>query len=128
MKIWTARQGACRGKRAYARSEILLTQGEIALTRSEILLAQCEIRPAAGERNFHQTRSPRGYCWVYVRQHCAEIDEAARNRMELIVPELAKRNGVTEKLKAENQMEWVRQINACKAQTGVIVKFELIYD
>ena len=48
--------------------------------------------------------------------------------MELIVPELVKRNGVTEQLKAENQMEWVRQINACKAQTGVIVKFELIYD
>ena len=65
---------------------------------------------------------------MYVRQYCAKIDEAARNRIELIVPELAKRNGVTEKLKAENQMEWVRQINACKAQTGVIVKFELIYD
>ena len=32
-------------------------------------------------------------------EHCAEINEAARNRMELIVPELAKRNGVTEKLK-----------------------------
>lgn len=36
--------------------------------------------------------------------------------MELIVPELVKRNGVTEQLKAENQMEWVRQMNACKAQ------------
>ena len=32
--------------------------------------------------------------------------------MELIVPELVKRNGVTEQLKAENQMEWVRQMNA----------------
>ena len=63
-----------------------------------------------------------------VRQHCAEIDKAARNRMELIVPELAKRNDVTEKLKAENQMEWVRQMNACKAQAEAIVKFELIYD
>ena len=73
-------------------------------------------------------KSLRIYSRVYVRQYCAKIDEAARNRMELIVPELAKRNGVTEKLKAENQMEWVRQINACKAQTGVIVKFELIYD
>ena len=65
---------------------------------------------------------------MYVRQYCAKIDEAARNRMELIVPELAKRNGVTEKLKAENQMEWVRQMNACKAQAEAIVKFELIYD
>ena len=68
------------------------------------------------------------YSWVYVRQYCAKIDEAARNRMELIVPELVKRNGVTEQLKAENQMEWVRQMNACKAQAEEIVKFELIYD
>ena len=67
-------------------------------------------------------------CWVYVRQYCAKIDEAARNRMELIVPELAKRNGVTEKQKADNQMEWVRQMNACKAQAEEIVKAELIYD
>ena len=48
--------------------------------------------------------------------------------MELIVPELAKRNGVTEKLKAENQMELARQRNACKAQAEEIVKAELIYD
>ena len=65
---------------------------------------------------------------MYVRQYCAKIDEAARNRMELIVPELAKRNGVTEKLKAENQMEWVRQMNACKTQAEAIVKLEWIYD
>ncbi len=43
------------------------------------------------------------HSWVYVRQYCAKIDEAARNRMELIVPELAKRNGVTEKLKADTK-------------------------
>ena len=65
---------------------------------------------------------------MYVRQYYAKIDEAARNRMELIVPELAKQNGVTEQLKAENQMEWVRQMNACKAQAEEVVKFELIYD
>ena len=37
--------------------------------------------------------------------HCAEIEEAARNRMELIVRSMAEQNGVTEQLKAENQME-----------------------
>ena len=61
-------------------------------------------------------------------EHCAEIDEAAQNRMELIVPQLAKQYGVTERLKAENQMEWVRQMNACKAQAEEVVKAELIYD
>ena len=65
---------------------------------------------------------------MYVRQYYAKIDEAARNRMELIVPELAKQNGVTEQLKADNQMEWVRQMNACKAQAEEAVKAELIYD
>ncbi len=71
---------------------------------------------------------PLVYSWVYVRQYCAKIDEAARNRMELIVRSLAEQNGVTEQLKAENQMEWVRQMNACKAQAEEIVKAELIYD
>ena len=65
---------------------------------------------------------------MYVRQYCAEIDEAARNRMELIMPELAKQYDVAEQLKAENQMEWVRQMNACKAQAEEVVKIELIYD
>ena len=65
---------------------------------------------------------------MYVRQYCAKLDEAARNRMELIVPELAKQYGVTEQLKVENQMEWVRQMNACKAQAEEIVKIELICD
>ena len=74
------------------------------------------------------TQKAAPYSWVYVIPYCAEIDEAARNRMELIVPELAKRNGVTEQLKAENQMEWVRQMNACKAQAEEVVKAELIYD
>ena len=68
------------------------------------------------------------YSWVYVRQYCAKIDEAARNRMELIVRSLAEQNGVTEQLKAENQMEWVRQVNPCQAQAEEVVKIELIYD
>ena len=42
-------------------------------------------------------------------EHCAEIDEAAQNRMELIVRSLAEQNGVTEQLKAENQMLFDRQ-------------------
>ena len=61
-------------------------------------------------------------------EHCAEIDEAAQNRMELTMRSLAKQNGVTEQPKAENQMEWVRQMNACKAQAEEVVKAELIYD
>ena len=76
----------------------------------------------------HNPKAPSADSWVYVRQYCDKIDEAAQNRMELIMRSLAKQNGMTEQLKAENQMEWVRQMNACKAQAEEIVKFELIYD
>ena len=48
--------------------------------------------------------------------------------MEQIVPELATQYGVTEQLKAENKMEWVRQMNACKAQAEEVAKAEMIYD
>ena len=88
-----------------------------------------DLPPAGGKlcEAFLEKRKAR-YRRVSVRQYCAEIDEAARNRMELIVRSLAEQNGVTEQLKAKNQMEWVRQMNACKAQAEEIVKAELIYD
>ena len=88
-----------------------------------------DLPPAGGKlcEAFLEKRKAR-YRRVSVRQYCAEIDEAARNRMELIVRSLAEQNGVTEQLKAENQMEWVRQMNACKAQAEEVVKAELIYN
>lgn len=59
--------------------------------------------------------------------HLTEIDRAAVNRMEEIVPELAKRAGATEALKATNPMRWVGLMNTCKAQAEEIVMNELIY-
>ena len=59
--------------------------------------------------------------------HLMEIDRAAVNRMEEIMPELAKRAGATEELKATNPMRWVGLMNTCKAQAEEIVMNELIY-
>lgn len=61
-------------------------------------------------------------------EHCLEIEETARNRIDIIMSGLMKQYGITEELKAANQMEWVRQLNACKAQAEEVVKTELIYD
>ena len=61
-------------------------------------------------------------------EHCLEIEETARNRIDVILSGVMKQYGITEELKAENQMEWVRQMNACKAQAEEVVKTELIYD
>ena len=58
-------------------------------------------------------------------EHCAEIDAAARSRIDLIMPEFAKSAGATEELKAADPMKWVGLLNACKAQAEEIVKYEL---
>ena len=59
--------------------------------------------------------------------HLTEIDQAAVNRMEEIVPKLAKQAGATEALKASDPMRWVGLMNTCKAQAEEIVMNELIY-
>ena len=59
--------------------------------------------------------------------HLAEIDEAARNRIDRIMLGLARSAGATEALKATDPMKWVGLMNACRAQAEEIAKFELIY-
>ena len=59
--------------------------------------------------------------------HLEEIDRAANEMLELLVDQHAAREGVTERLKAENQMEWVRRMNDIRAQVEEIIYLELIY-
>ena len=59
--------------------------------------------------------------------HSAEIADAARSRIDLIMPQLARSAGATEALKATDPMKWVGLMNACRAQAEEIAKFELIY-
>lgn len=57
-----------------------------------------------------------------------EIDEAANERMDILMPQLMKAASVTEELKAADQMKWVGLANNCKAQAEEIILHELIYD
>ena len=59
--------------------------------------------------------------------HLLEIDEACEGRMELLVLQMAKREGVTETLKAADQMEWVRRMNSIHIRAEEIVLHELVY-
>ena len=60
-------------------------------------------------------------------QHLAEIDEACEERMELLTRQMAKQEGVTEALKASDQMEWVRRTNSIRNRAEEIVLHELVY-
>ena len=59
--------------------------------------------------------------------HLLEIDEACEGRMELLVLQMAKCEGVTEALKAADQMAWVAQMNSIRSRAEEIVLRELVY-
>ena len=62
-----------------------------------------------------------------LRRHLAEIDQACNERMESIVSVMARQEGVTEALKAVDQMEWVRRMNSIRNRAEEIVLTELVY-
>ncbi len=57
--------------------------------------------------------------------HLLEIDEAAQNYLDTMFPRMAA--GVTEELKASDQMEWVDRMNMIRAQVEETIRADLIY-
>ena len=60
-------------------------------------------------------------------QHLVEIEHVCEERMDLLTRRMARQEGVTEALKAANQMEWVRRMNNIRNRAEEIVLHELIY-
>lgn len=60
-------------------------------------------------------------------KHLAEIDQVCNERMENIVFAMAKQEGVTEALKAANQIEWVCRMNSLRNRAEEIILTELVY-
>ena len=63
-----------------------------------------------------------------LNRHLAEVDRQATEMLELLVRQMAKRQGVTEQLKAKDQMAWVGAMNNIRNATEEIVLRELIYE
>lgn len=59
--------------------------------------------------------------------HLADVNEQAQERFELIEAQMRSAEGVTEDLKAQNPMEWVRRANNIRNRAQEIVLNELVY-
>ncbi len=59
--------------------------------------------------------------------HLEEIDRQAQEMKQLLISQLAQQEGITEQLKAENQMDWVAQMNNIRNRADEIVLNDLIY-
>ncbi|WP_417138653.1 TnpV protein [Ruminococcus sp.] len=57
----------------------------------------------------------------------ADLNEQANDRFSLIMEQMARAEGVTEQMKAENQMLWVQSMNSIRNRAEEIVKHEMIY-
>ena len=82
----------------------------------------------------------RDYLWEYkpklwmvlvnsskLADHLQGIERMAEQRMDTLLPQLMKAAGVTEELKARDQMAWVGLVNNCRARADEIILSELVY-
>ena len=59
--------------------------------------------------------------------YLADLDNRAEDMFSRLVKQIAEHEGVTEQLKADNQMEWVTQMNNIRQRTTEIVNMEIVY-
>ncbi|WP_301088108.1 TnpV protein [Bacteroides acidifaciens] len=64
-----------------------------------------------------------GKLWTYL----ADLNEQAEERLDLIMEQMKAAEGVTEELKARNQLEWVGRMNNIRNRAEEIIKSEMIY-
>ena len=64
-----------------------------------------------------------GKLWTYL----ADLNEQAEERLDLIIEQMKAAEGVTEELKAQNQLEWVGRMNNIRSRAEEIINSELIY-
>ena len=66
--------------------------------------------------------------WGTLNTDLEEVDTAASAMFDRLVEQMKKAEGVTEKLKVENQMEWVGRMNSIRSRAEEIVLNDLIYN
>ena len=59
--------------------------------------------------------------------YLAQLDKPAEDQLALTVQQMQESEGVTEALKAANQLEWVRRMNSIRNRAEEIIKTELIF-
>ena len=62
-----------------------------------------------------------------LKGHLLMMQEQAEERFDLLVEQMAEKEGVTERLKREDQMLWVRRMNGIRARVEEIVREEIVY-
>ena len=100
-----------------------------------ITLPEQEERPIGvwGQRRLQYLKQHRRISYTNLlvsgklNEHLADITEQAEDMFARLIKQMAEREGVTEKLKVENQMEWVGKMNNIRNRATEIVNAEIVY-
>ena len=98
------------------------------------LPAEKENKPIGvwGQRHLHYLKQHRKVLYTNLltsgklNSYLADIDKQAEDMFLRLIEQIANREGVTEQLKAENQMEWVCRMNNIRSRAMEIVNEEII--
>ncbi len=61
-------------------------------------------------------------------QHCADVENQARETFDMLVEQMKESEGITEKLKEDNPMEWIQRMGNIQERAKEIVSEELIFN
>lgn len=90
-----------------------------------------ENRFAAARRRYLRTHMDGIYTGMLLTgkldEHLKEIGDTAQEMFGRLVAQMKEAEGVTERLKAENQMEWVGRMNSIRSRAEEIILSELVY-
>ena len=62
-----------------------------------------------------------------LKSYLLDIDDECKNKLEILIKQMAENENITEELKANNQLEWVGKMNSIKHSAEEIILNEIIY-
>ena len=97
-------------------------------TEEEIVIGVWGQRHLRYIKQHHKVRYTNLLTSGKLNAYLADIDKQAEDMFFRLVKQMAEREGVTEKLKADNQMEWVARMNNIRSKATEIVNHDIIYN
>ena len=111
------------------------TLGADGMLYPNLILAPQEHRPIGRWGRMHRAYLEAEHPGLYERlilhgtldRHLADAEERARAMLDQVIRQMVQQEGITENLKAANQMEWVHRMKSIRFRAEEIVRHEIIY-
>ena len=111
------------------------TLGADGMLYPNLILEPQEHRPIGRWGRMHRAYLEAEHPGLYERlilngtldKHLADAEEHARAMLEQLIGQMARQEGITERLKASDQMEWVQRMNSIRSRAEEIIRKEIIY-